>query len=387
MTAYDLLVVGGGVQGLWVARRAVEAGIKVALMEAERCGAGASGGQLGALMPHIATGWSEKKQFQLEALVGLEEEIARLSGETGLETGYSRCGRIMPIRAMGFKEQFESRRLATWRHWRTSDRRFELEMLEADAFRSWLAPEAAKYGVFWDPLAARIDPLRYISALKASIADRCAVLEGCRFQGYDAATERVASQPDSCISAAAVVLAAGYETFSLTKAVTGLDLGAGVKGQAVVLEARMPNDRPIIYDDGMYIVAHKPDVCAVGSTTQAEWTDPRSVDDGMSIKLAQARRLCPPLRDARVVGSWAGVRPKSAARDPIVGRLCDGAAMYVASGGFKITLGIAHRVAEKLVDGIARNAAVTGLPGTFAPDLHMAAARAKLHRPVTGEIA
>lgn len=387
MAAYDLLVVGGGVQGLWVARRAVQAGLKVAVMEAEYCGAGASGGYLGALMPHVATGWSEKKQFQFGALISLEDETARLQDETGVASGYDRCGRIMPIRAEGFKAQFESRRIATWQHWRSSNARFELELLEADAHQAWLAPHAAGLGIFWDPLAARIDPLRYIAALKASIADRCDILEGCRFHRFDGTTNRVVSELDSDISASAVVMAAGYETFSLIKPITGLDLGGGVKGQAVVLAARMPSERPIIFDDGMYIVAHTPDLCAVGSTTEPNWSDPRSIDDSMVSKLEQARRICPPLRDAEVVSSWAGVRPKSAARDPIVGRLRGDAPIYIASGGFKITLGIAHLIADKLVDSIVRNEAPAGLPATFAPDVHVAAAQAKLDRSVTGEIA
>jgi len=52
LTAYDLLIVGGGVQGLWIARSAILAGMSVALVEANVCGTGASGGLLGALMPH-----------------------------------------------------------------------------------------------------------------------------------------------------------------------------------------------------------------------------------------------------------------------------------------------------------------------------------------------
>ena len=184
-----------------------------------------------------------------------------------------------------------------------------------------------------------------------------------------------------------MVLAAGYETFGLTQAMTGLNLGRGIKGQAVVLAAKMPVERPIIFDDGMYIVAHTPTLCAVGSTTENDWTDPRSTDDGMAAKLEQARRLCPPLRNAEVMASWAGVRPQSAARDPIAGQLLDDAPVYIAGGGFKITLAIAHLVADRLIDGIVQNRAPTGLPASFAPDVHVAAAQKKLDSPVTAEIA
>lgn len=376
MTAYDLLVVGGGVQGLWLARRAVAAGLEVALVEAEHCGAGASGGVLGALMPHIPTGWSEKKQFQFRALTGLEAEIRQLEDETGLATGYARSGRIMPIRTPGFLAQFEARRAASQQRWRAATERFELALCDADAYRDWLDPEAAPLGIFRDPLAARIAPRGYIAALRRSLDGRCAIHEGWPFAGYDPATGRATCATGSNhLVASHIVLAAGYATFDLARRLTGRDLGSGVKGQAVVLDARLPTERPIIYDDGMYIVAHSPTRCAVGSTTEAEWTDARSTDDRLADKLAQARRICPPLRDAAVVATWAGVRPKSAARDPIVGQLLPDAPVHIASGGFKITFGIAHAVAESLIDGIVHARPPAGLPESFAPARHIAAAQ------------
>ncbi|MGI9477252.1 MAG: NAD(P)/FAD-dependent oxidoreductase [Hyphomicrobiaceae bacterium] len=378
MAAYDLLVVGGGVQGLWVARAAIAAGLRVAVVEAEHCGAGASGGVLGALMPHVPTGWSEKKQFQLLALADLEHQAGRLAEETGLDTGYARCGRVMPIRAKGFLDQFESRRAASWRHWRTALHRYELDLLASDALADWLAPEAAQLGIFWDPLAARIDPERYIAALKAALQPHCDIFEGAAFADYDVETRRVAcagGHPD--LIADRIVLAAGYQTFALVERLTDLAMGAGVKGQAVVLAAELPAQRPIIYDDGMYIVAHTDNLCAIGSTTEPDWTDARSVDDALAAKLEHARRICPPLRDAPVVASWAGVRPQSAARDPIVGQLLPDSPIYIASGGFKITLGIAHTAAHELVDGIVHGRAPSRLPASFAPAVHVAAARAR----------
>ncbi|MFN3500185.1 MAG: NAD(P)/FAD-dependent oxidoreductase, partial [Pannonibacter indicus] len=95
--APDVLVIGAGVFGLSTARAAAEAGLSVTLVEADQVGSGASGGVLGALMPHMPARWNAKKAFQFEALAGLEGHIARLEAETGLETGYRRCGRVLPI--------------------------------------------------------------------------------------------------------------------------------------------------------------------------------------------------------------------------------------------------------------------------------------------------
>jgi len=383
LAAYDLLIVGGGVQGLWVARSAIRAGLSVALVEAKVCGAGASGGLLGALMPHVPTGWSEKKQFQFEALISLETEAGTLSEETGLDTGYNRCGRAMPIRAKGFLDQFPSRRAASWLHWQTVQQRFELATLPPDALDGWLDPERAALGIFWDPFAARINPSQYIAALQASITGRCTLHENWRFVSYDDKTGRALNDNDETLLAENIVLAAGYETFALTEQMTNLTLGDGVKGQAALLAAPMPAKRPIIFDDGMYIVAHSPDLCAVGSTTEPDWDDPISTNTLIDDRIAQARRLCPPLRDAPIVATWAGIRPQSAARDPIVGRLSPDRPIFIASGGFKITLGIAHLAAERLVCEIlnsrsADDALSSGLPAGFLPRLHVATAQAKI---------
>lgn len=377
MAAYDLVIVGGGVQGLWIARQAIRAGLKTALVEAKVCGAGASGGMLGALMPHVPTGWSEKKQFQFDALSGLEAEAAALCDETGIDPGYVRCGRAMPIRAKGFLDQFESRRAASALRWqRDNGQSFELALLEAEALEGWLDPEQAALGVFWDPMAARVNPQSYIAALKASVSGPCDIRENWRFASFDAAAGKLTNIDGETLATAQVVIAAGYESFTLVREMTGFVMGGGVKGQSALLAAQLPANRPILYDDGMYIVAHSAFQCAVGSTSEKVWDDPVSTDEQIEARVAQAQRLCPPLRGAKVIATWAGVRPQSAARDPIVGRLGYDSPIYVASGGFKITFGIAHLVAERLVEGIVRGEAPLGLPQSFAPDGHFAAARA-----------
>jgi len=49
----DLLIVGGGIMGLWAAVHAERQGIDTLLIDAGKLGQGASGGVLGALMPYM----------------------------------------------------------------------------------------------------------------------------------------------------------------------------------------------------------------------------------------------------------------------------------------------------------------------------------------------
>ncbi|MBU2328140.1 MAG: FAD-dependent oxidoreductase, partial [Alphaproteobacteria bacterium] len=65
----DLVIVGGGIMGLWAALKAERRGMDTILIDGEKTGSGASGGLLGALMAHMPDRWNEKKQLQFDGLV------------------------------------------------------------------------------------------------------------------------------------------------------------------------------------------------------------------------------------------------------------------------------------------------------------------------------
>ncbi|MCB1510996.1 MAG: FAD-binding oxidoreductase [Hyphomicrobiaceae bacterium] len=371
---FDLLVVGGGVLGLWIARYADAAGMNVALADRGRCGCGASGGVLGALMPHMPTGWSPKKQFQFDALCELEDLIRTLEAETGETTGYRRCGRIVPIRKQAFMAEAERRVEASKRQWGT----FRHATRKTEELAGWIAADAAPFGVLADDLSARVSPRRLVAALRSAIAERVEIVEGWAFADYNPASGIARASNGEAIRAGRIVLAAGSETFGLLAPLVGATLGAGVKGQAAVLDAGQRFDaQPIIFDNGVYVVAHDDGRVAVGSTTETRFDDPLSTDQQIEAIILRARALSPVLAEAPVIGRWAGLRPKCHERDPIVGLLPDNAHIAVATGGFKITFGIAHRLARWLIEEIASSGHAVDLPPEFGVNHHLSAAAAR----------
>ena len=379
VASYDLVVVGGGVQGLWLGREARAAGLSVAIVEAEEVGAGASGGVLGALMAHMPLPWGAKKQFQFDALVQLESRAAELTAQTGIDTGYMRSGRIMAIRSQRFRDTAIERAAESLERWRHKKGAYRLEVAASDTFADWLHPEEAPYGILVDTLAARIEPRRYLAALKAAfISGGGVLLEGWPCRAIDPVRNAVVGADGARIAGSRIVLAAGYQTFDLAREVLGLDLGGGVKGQAVVLAARLPVRRPIIYDDGLYVVAHSREACAIGSTTEMDWRDATSTDAAIEPRIAAARRLSPVLAEARVIGRWAGVRPKAWARDPIIGPVDETGRVWIASGGFKITFGIAHALARAAIEWMVGGEAGPAVPASFTFEAHAAAARRRV---------
>ena len=370
---YDVCIVGGGVVGLWTARHLATTGLSVVLLDRERCGSGASGGILGALMAHAPDNWNPKKQFQFDALTALPALVDQIETETGIETGYVRCGRIMPVRHERFRDQAVRRQAGAATHWQGADEAFQFAVSDHIPHGCWLSPEAAPLGVIVDTLAARVDPQRYIASLKVSVIQAgVAVLEGTAFAGFDAATRRVAIEGQSKpLAADQIVVAAGYQSFDLLNDLIGSPLGTGVKGQAALFHCPSSIGQYLIYDDGVYVVPHCEGFCAVGSTSEKQWTLPNVPDETRTEFVERAMQLCPQLRDARFIRSWAGVRPRSLRTDPIIGRLEPGSPILLATGGYKITFGIAHHMGKRVADEIVGADKPLPLPPSFAPAHHL----------------
>lgn len=370
------MIIGAGVVGLWCALKAKQRGLSVVVVEKGRIGQGASGGILGALMPHRPVNWTDTQAFQLEALLSLETEVAQLEAATGLSCGYSRCGRVMPIDLEEFLAEHEQWQAGSSRFWPAvspSGNPISWDIMRGQPEPGWPALKPAFVAYSFDTLSARINPRRLLAALVRSVQPDVTIAENCPVATISD-NGGVLLADGTRLSPAKIIVAAGYESFGLLQQVLQCELGWGVKGQAVLLQPqdRSFDDMPIMYSGGIYVVAHEDGLVAVGSTSQRFFKN-TCVDEAASQKLVRrAAELCPGLAGADVVEHWAGVRPRAAGRDPIVGPLPDVPRTIVASGGFKITLGIAHKMADAALD-LATGSACE-LPRSFAVEAHVAQA-------------
>jgi glycine oxidase len=375
----DLAVIGGGVVGLWAARLAAARGLSVVLCERDRLGSGASGGVLGALMPHMPERWNGKKQFQFEALVTLPRALEDLEAETGISAGYRRIGRLMPLSESRHRQMALERCEDARQNWR-SDEAADLSwsVIDAPLFAGWPAADASPQGVVLETLSARLDPRRLCQALATAVRNstRVRVMEQVTVTTVGDRTIRLAD--GTGIAAGSVIVAAGEGSFGLLSPLVDVPapaIGIPVKGQAALLRAgRVPEDRPLVFHDGVYVVPHAGGLVAVGSTSENVFERPFETDHRLDDVLARASMLCPELRDCEVVERWAGLRPKAIGRDPMIGVVSQSRRVIAATGGFKITLGIAHRMAAAAV-GLGTGAETVPIPESFTPKAHLAKAR------------
>jgi glycine oxidase len=162
-------------------------------------------------------------------------------------------------------------------------------------------------------------------------------------------------------------IAAGVESFPILERLMPpmpKPLGQGVKGQAALLKADLDPALPVAFLDGLYVVPHEDGHVAVGSTSENTYGDPHATDVLLDTVLDKARALVPALRNAPVIERWAGLRPKAIGRDPLIGPVPGHPNVIALTGGFKISFGMAHRLAACAVDyAFARQPA--GLPENF----------------------
>ncbi|SIQ29187.1 Glycine/D-amino acid oxidase [Rhizobium sp. RU20A] len=372
----ELVIVGGGIMGLWAGVHAVRAGMETLVLDASWPGAGASGGLLGALMPHLPERWNEKKQLQLEALASLEDEIAALEAATGLSAGYARTGRILPLAKPHHRALAEARATEAETRWRVGGRSFSWKVADRPDVEGWPSSQASAAGVVVETLAGRLSPRATIAMLCAFIerAPNAAIRRGARVVSVDGAARQVMLEGGERIGFGDLVIAAGPGAFPLIDGlVQGASAGSGrpVKGQAALLDGVEAKERLVLFQDGLYIVPHDNGTVAIGSTSEDEFVDPATTDSQLDDLLARALALAPALAGGRVVERWAGLRPRAIGREPMVGRLAEHSGVHVLAGGFKVSFGLAHLLAEAVVDDIVGRPAKRKLPASFDVGEHV----------------
>ena len=327
MTRPDLTVRGAGVFGLSIAYEAARRGARVRVIEGVSVGAGSSGGIVGALAPHVPENWNDKKAFQLESLLMSEGFWAGVLNTSGRDPGYARTGRMQPLADAAAVDLARTRGFGAQALWQGRAEWCVVPATGAD----WEPPSASGWLVT-DTLTARLHPRRACEALAAAVM----ALGGELVFG-----DAEQSGP--------VIWATGHPGLLELNKGLGRKVGSGVKGQALLL-AFDARDLPQLFVDGLHIVPHADGTLAIGSTSETEWTNAESVDTLGDALHERAVAAMPVLSGAARVGAWAGIRPRSRSRAPMLGAWPGRAGEFIANGGFKIGFGMAPKVASVMVD-------------------------------------
>lgn len=344
----DIAIVGGGIFGLTTAWACIKRGFRVTVIDSAKIGSGSSGGVIGTLSPNVPETWSIKKQYQLDALLSAEAFWSEIQHASGLKTGYGRTGRIIPIMNERGLELAQIRHEDAKKLWMGQAR---WDIHETAKYGTWVSGTSAPCGVIYEDLSARINPSLACTSLSLALQKAGCVLQ--ENWPVKSIKENVVEGPLGQISATNVIIAAGVGSFPLLSPYIGPDYGLGVKGQAALFEGANMQGAPIIFANGVYIIAHENGTVGVGSTSENTWDDPFETDEKLDHVLEKAFDICPKLRNASVIKRWANLRPRGKKPDPIIGKVPTTKSIYVATGGFKIGFGIAHEIGKNMADILA----------------------------------
>ncbi len=337
----DVTIRGAGVFGLSIAWACLQRGARVRVVDPNGVAAGASGGIVGALAPHVPENWNDKKGFQLDSLLAAAGFWAKVAEVSGQDPGYARLGRLQPIA--------DKAALTLAQHRAETARKLWPEGV------AWAVVPAAEHEwrplsptgwLIHDTLSARIHPRRACGALAAAI----------RNKGGDI----VADAPDQ----GQVVWCTGVADLIAMNQTVPRVVGNGVKGQAALMQM----DRaalPQLFADTVHVVPHADGTIAIGSTSERDYDDPTQTDAQLDAVIARARAAVPALIDAPVIYRWAGLRPRSRSRAPMLGQHPLYPGQFIANGGFKIGFGMAPKVAQVMANLVLDG--VDTIPTDFQP--------------------
>ncbi len=174
----DVAVVGAGYTGLWTAYylAAADPTLRVAVLEAEVAGFGASGrngGWCSALFP-ASLRWlaqrygSDRARAQYRAMQGAVDEVGRVSADEGIDCGFTKGGTVVAARTPVQLDRARAE-VAEARRWGFGDD--DLALLDADAARSRLQADAV-LGATYTPHCAALHPARLVRGLARAVERR-----------------------------------------------------------------------------------------------------------------------------------------------------------------------------------------------------------------------
>jgi glycine oxidase len=345
----DVIVAGAGVIGLTTAYFLAREGVSVIVCDQGQAGMESSWAGAGILPPSDL----EHAQFPLDRLRALSGAIFpalsdELKSRTGVDNGFARCGGIEFLGNAGMADADEWYGLGV-----ATQRLAERDVL---ALEPNLAPGLGD--ALLVPGMAQLRNPRHLRALKTACVatGKVTLLENAPVESVVAASGRVKGVRvgGEVHSGGRVLVAAGAWTDRLLEPLGCRLKIEPVRGQIALLNPGRVVFSRILLWGARYLVPRLDGRVLIGSTEEHAGYDKATTAAGIEGLLALGRRLVPPLADAPVEKTWAGLRPGSPDGLPFLGPAPDVNGLFVAAGhfraGIQLSPGTAQLMKEMLLD-------------------------------------
>jgi glycine oxidase len=321
--SFDAVVVGAGVIGLTCAWRAAQRGLRVAVVDGEAPGSGATRVAAGMLAPLGEASWGEDALLELNlASARMYPDFAAELGEaSGEAVGYRRVGALHVALDRDEAEELRRRHelhvaLGLDAHWRRPRECREIE--------PGLAPGVT--GGIHARHEGEVDPGSLVTALVRALEHEGAelifgeeasdaVMDGDRLAGVRTSAGRDLRAAHSLL---ATGWSAGRTRWLPDHARPPV---RPVKGQILTLRgsADEPLCEGIVTTEWVYVVPRADGRVIVGATVEERGADTTVTAGGVHELLREAYRVLPDVAELEFSGAHAGLRPATPDNAPVIG--------------------------------------------------------------------
>jgi glycine oxidase len=361
----DVVVIGGGVAGLSVARELARWGTRTTLVERGRLGAEASWAAAGMLAPQVeADARDDFFDFACSSRDAYPAFADALREETGIDIELDRTGTL----CLAFTEADE-REHARLFDWQQREGLIVEQLSAAEVLALEPNISARVRGALRFPLAWQVENRRLCDALALSArAFGVEILEHTEARSINVSGGRFVSVETSrgTFGAGAVVVACGawssllpIETShdvnerepgtaslsSLTSATPrSHDANAQqspriepVRGQILCYATAegAPLVRHVVYGAGGYVVPRRDGRLLAGTTTERAGFDKSVTEEGRRAIRLCAEQIAPGVADLKITDEWAGLRPRADDDLPVLGASHQIENLFYATGHYR----------------------------------------------------
>lgn len=345
----DVTIIGGGVIGCAVAYDLARQGTKVQLFDRQGLAQEASWASAGIISAPAPsdTGLSELRLMAFRRYPQLVDELEQ---ETGISTGWHQTGELL----LGTAESEQSlEQLMAWQNahgvrsdWLDADDLHEQEPAVHERFTGGLQV----------PEVGSVMLERVTLALARAATKRGAVIrEHLEVLGLEMSDGKVTGVRtiNGSYQSDVVVIAAGAWSRMLSDSLDFTIPTVPVRGQMLAVADPVHPIGSVLAHAGVYIVPRADGTIAVGATEEhASGFDHRVTPGGIAWLAGRLEQMAPTLNQARLVSTWAGLRPGTDDGQPIIGRVPHLENVWLATGHYRGGATLAPATSELLAASI-----------------------------------
>lgn len=347
-------VIGGGAIGLSISYELLQRGYRTRLLERGPVGRQASWAGAGILAPaHPLHSLHPLDRLAGRSSLLHQEWAARILRESGHDVGYWNCGGLYLARTAGESALLLGQRDG-WQAEQISHEVWDPVQLETH-FAGRVRPTGRTLQAVWVPSESQIRNPHFIAGLRAAIEKRGGEVQEnlgeLKLVSSGNRIRRIESASGWSGDCEVVCIAAGAWSYQLLSAIEVRLPVEPVRGQMVLFQLDQP--LPAIINEGSrYLVPRKDGHLLAGSTMEEVGFDDSTTENEIKGLFDFAASLLPEISMAKVVRSWAGLRPASFDGLPYVGWIPDWENLIASTGhlrsGLQLSPGNAELVADLL---------------------------------------